>query len=259
MNYNLRGKSALITGASRGIGAAVADVLAREGCDLHLAARDGALLKANAARLASAYGVKVDTYPTDLSMTDHVEQLGAACRDVNILVNNAGDIPLGGLEDLDGVSWRKSWDLKVYGYVDLTRMIYPQMRQRREGVIINVVGAAGKRANYNYIAGCMGNAALGMFTECLGGESMRHGVRVVAVDPGPTNSDRHLNHVKQRAKRLFDDETRWPELQSKFPAGRAANVEEVADVVAFLASDGASYISGTSIKIDGGISVSRSS
>jgi hypothetical protein len=192
-------------------------------------------------------------------LTDDVEQLGAACRDVSILINNAGDIPLGGLEDLDGAKWRKSWDLKVFGYVDLTRLIYPQMRQRREGVVVNIVGAAGKRANYNYIAGCMGNAALNMFTECLGGESLRHGVRVVSVDPGPTNSDRHLGHVKQRAVREFNDESRWPELQKKFPAGRAAHVDEVAKVVAFLASDNASYISGTSIKVDGGISVSRSS
>ena len=259
MDLNLRGKSVLITGASRGIGAAVADELARAGCHLHLAARDRSLLAANAARIANEHGVQVDIHVVDLSLTDDVEQLGTACRDVSILINNAGDIPLGGLEDLDGAKWRKSWDLKVFGYVDLTRLIYPQMRQRREGVVVNIVGAAGKRANYNYIAGCMGNAALNMFTECLGGESLRHGVRVVSVDPGPTNSDRHLGHVKQRAVREFNDESRWPELQKKFPAGRAAHVDEVAKVVAFLASDNASYISGTSIKVDGGISVSRSS
>ena len=259
MTVGLQGKSVLITGASRGIGAAVAQTMAKAGCSLHLAARDKSLLSENAARLTSDYGVEAHIHALDLSAAGDVAKLGEACRDVDILVNNAGDIPLGALEDLDPAKWRHAWDLKVYGYVDLSRIIYPQMCKRGNGVIINVVGAAGKRANYNYIAGCMANAALDMFTQCLGGESMRHGVRVVSVDPGPTNSDRHLAHVKQRAKRQLGEESRWPELQAKFPAGRAAHVDEVASVVAFLASDAASYVSGTSIKIDGGISASRSS
>ncbi|MGH2931018.1 MAG: short-chain dehydrogenase/reductase, partial [Solirubrobacteraceae bacterium] len=184
---------------------------------------------------------------------------GNACKDVDILVNNAGGVPTGTLQSLDGARWRKAWDLKVFGYVDLTRVIYPRMCARGSGTIVNVVGAAGKHPNPNYIAGCMANIALNMFTQCLGGESMRHGVRVVAVNPGPTVSDRHLKHVKERAKRVLGDENRWPELHAKLPAKRAATVEEVADTVAFLASSRASYISGASIKIDGGISVSRTS
>ena len=91
----------------------------------------------------------------------------------------------------------------------------------------------------------MANIALNMFTQCLGGDSMRNGVRVVAVNPGPTISDRHLAHVKERAQRLLGDASRWPELHAKFPAGRAATVEEVARTVAFLASDQASFISGS--------------
>ena len=259
MTRDLKGKSVLITGASRGIGAAIVIAMAQAGCRLHLAARDSKRLEANAATLLRDHGAEAHIHAVDLSVRSEVARLGAACGDVDILVNNAGDIPLGGLEDLDPETWRNAWDLKVYGYVDLSRMIYPNMCKRRNGVIINIVGAAGKRANYNYIAGCMANAALDMFTQCLGGESMRHGVRVVSVDPGPTNSDRHLAHVKQRAKRQLGDESLWPQLQAKFPAGRAANVEEVANVVTFLASGAASYISGTSIRVDGGISASRSS
>ena len=255
MDLKLAGRTALITGASRGIGLATADVLAAEGCHLHLAARDGALLDENAERLRREHGVQVTAHRRDLSLTREVEELGALCRDVDILVNNAGDIPTGTLTEIDGATWRKAWDLKVFGYVDLTRVIYPAMCARGSGVIVNVVGAAGKNPNSRYIAGCMANIALNMFTQCLGGESMGHGVRVVAVNPGPINSDRHLKHVRERAQKVLGDENRWRELHAKFPAKRAGEVDEVARAVAFLASDAASFISGASIKIDGGLSV----
>lgn len=253
MDLNLRGKSVLITGASRGIGLAVAETMAAEGCNLHLAARDEERLKTQAEKFASEHGVRVTTYRRDLSLTSEVESLGRACQEVDILVNNAGDIPTGTLETIDGETWRKAWDLKVFGYVDLTRIIYPHMCARRSGVIVNVVGAAFKRPNPHYIAGCMANIALDMFTQCLGGESMRSGVRVVAVHPGPTTSDRHLAHVKERAVRELGDANRWQELHAKMPGGRAATVKEVAETVAFLASDRSSFTSGGSVIIDGGL------
>ena len=257
MDLNLKGRTALITGASRGIGLAVANALAAEGCHLHIAARDEALLASHAERLRAAHAITVTVHRRDLSLPDEVDALGAACGDVDILVNNAGDIPLGTLAALDRDTWRKAWDLKVYGYVDLTRLIYPRMCARGSGVIVNIVGAAAKNPNPNYIAGCMANIALNMFTQCLGGESMRSGVRVVAVNPGSTLSDRNIRQMKERAERVFGDENRWAEFHAQMPAKRAATVEEVANVVAFLASDQASYVSGASIKIDGGYSVSR--
>jgi len=253
MDLDLKGKSVLITGASRGIGHAIAEVMAAEGCNLHLAARDEALLKALAERLKKERGVEIAVYRRDLSLTSEVESLGKACQDVDILVNNAGDIPTGTLETIDTATWRKAWDLKVFGYVDLTRIIYPRMCARRSGVIINIVGAAFKRPNPHYIAGCMANIALDMFTQCLGGESMRLGVRVVAVHPGPTTSDRHLAHVKERAQRELGDANRWQELHAKMPGGRAATVKEVAETVAFLASNRSSFTSGGSVIIDGGL------
>jgi NAD(P)-dependent dehydrogenase (short-subunit alcohol dehydrogenase family) len=103
----------------------------------------------------------------------------------------------------------------------------------------------------------MANIALNMFTQCLGGESMRHGVRVVAINPGPTVPGRHLPHVMARAKRLLGDENRWPELHAKFPAGRAGRASEVAELVVLLASSRAGFISGTAVDIDGGHSVYR--
>jgi len=253
MDLDLKGKSVLITGASRGIGHAVAEAMAAEGCNLHLAARDEARLEALAERLTKQHGVKIEVYRRDLSLTPEVESLGKACQDVDILVNNAGDIPTGTLQSIDSATWRKAWDLKVFGYVDLTRIIYPRMCARRSGVIVNIIGAAFKRPNPHYIAGCMANIALDMFTQCLGGESMRSGVRVVAVHPGPTTSDRHLAHVKERAQRELGDASRWQELHAKMPGGRAATVEEVAETVAFLASDRSAFTSGGSVIIDGGL------
>ena len=257
MDIDLKGKSVLITGASKGIGLVIAEAMAAEGCNLHIAARDEEALKSLAVRLVEKHDIKVAVHPRDLSLTPDVESLAEVCADVDILVNNAGDIPPGTLEEIDGETWRKAWDVKVYGYIDLTRLIYPRMCARRSGVIVNIVGAAARMPNHRYIAGCMANIALNMFTQCLGGESMRHGVRVVAINPGPTVPGRHLAHVMARAKRLLGDENRWPELHAKFPSGRAGNASEIAEAVVFLASDRAGFISGAAIEIDGGHSVNR--
>lgn len=253
MELNLRGRMALVTGASRGIGRAVAKMLGAEGCNLHLAARSEAGLQSAADEIAAAHGVSVAIHPCDLSDPEAVAALGASCADVDILVNNAGDIPTGSITDIHSATFRRCWDLKVFGYVDLTRCILPRMMERGSGAIVNIVGVVGELPNPNYIAGCMGNAALMMFTECLGGESIAKGVRVNAVNPGPTMSDRHLAHVRERAEKMLGDADRYMELEARFPSGRSSTVEEIADAVAFLASDRAAHISGAVLRVDGGV------
>ncbi len=246
MDLNLKGRTALITGASRGIGLAIAKALAAEGVSLTLVARDPERLNTVCKEL------KAKALPFDLSIPDNIPALVEACGDVDILVNNAGGIPRGTLEEIDGPTWRKAWDLKVFGYIDLTRAYLTRMTRRQRGVIISVIGAAADVPDPNYVAGCMGNLALNMLTRCIGGQSVRHGVRVVAVNPGPIMSERFMQGLYWRAEKRWGDRTRWREVLEDLPMKRAGTVEEVASAVAFLASDHASYISGAALRIDAG-------
>ncbi|RAI44490.1 SDR family oxidoreductase [Rhodoplanes roseus] len=258
MDLQLKGKSVLITGASKGIGLSSALAFAAEGCSLHLAARSAEQLEANRDRIRKEYGVEVAIHPADLSETGATEALAAACSDVDILVNNAGDIPSGDLFAVDEASWRRGWDLKVYGYINLTRLIYPHMRERGAGVIVNDIGNSGENWDANYIAGASGNASLMAFTRALGGVSLDHGVRVVGVNPGPVATDRMIKLMKRRATEWYGDDSRWQELNDKYPGKRPATAEEVADLIVFLASPKAGYITGTIVTIDGGIASRRS-
>lgn len=253
MELNLKGHTAVVTGASKGIGRAVAAGLAAEGCNLHIVARNRNLLDQLAAELATRHSVSVQAHSFDLGERAAATELAAATGAVDILVNNAGAIPRGSLDDVDDETMRTGWELKVFGYIRLCRAYYPLMRERRSGVIVNVIGAAGQRPDANYIAPTSANAALMMFTQSLGGESVGHGVRVVGVNPGLVATDRFKNNIRKRAAKKFGDEERWPEFFKDLPIGRVASPEEIADVIIFLASSRASYVSGTVVTADGGL------
>ena len=252
MQLDLAGKTALITGASKGIGLACARTFAAEGCHLHLAARNGPAMEQAAAELTAAHGVRVSVHALDLSATAAMEQLAAAAADSDILVNNAGDIPAGRLTAVSDAALRAGFDLKLFGYIALCRLFYPAMAVRG-GVIVNIIGNSGENWDASYFAGSTGNAALMAFTRAIGGRSLDDGVRVVGINPGPVATDRIVRLMRHRASERFGDEERWQELFERFPGKRAATAEEVADLAAFLASPRASYISGTVVTIDGGL------
>ncbi|WP_315776434.1 MULTISPECIES: SDR family oxidoreductase [unclassified Bradyrhizobium] len=254
MDLHLRGKRVLITGASKGIGAAAAEAFAEEGCHVRLAARSGDRLAALVEQLRSKHQIDAAAHVVDLRKSEDVARLAEAASDIDILVNNAGDIPGGAIDKIDEAAWRHAWDLKVFGFINLTRLVYAQMKARGGGVIINDIGAAGEKFDANYICGSAGNAALMAFTRALGSKSLADNIRVVGINPGPVGTDRHVTLLKTRAKHQFGDESRYTEFQKSLPLGRPAHVREIADLMAFLASDRAGYTSGVIYTVDGGIS-----
>ena len=252
MELGLTGRTALVTGASKGIGRAVAEGLAAEGCNLHLVARTQADLELVRDKIQARSNVKVTIHPRDLSNGETCRALAHECGDTNILINNAGAIPSGDLLSIDEARWRTSWDLKVFGFINLSRALYLRMKERGTGVIVNIMGGAGERPDANFIVGSTGNGGLIAFTRALGGRSLDDGIRVVGLNPGMVSTERMQLLMEDRAQMTFGDRTRWREFVKNLPLGRGAEPNEIADAVLFLASDRASYISGAVLSVDGG-------
>ena len=238
MELNLKGKRVLVTGASKGIGRACVELLTAEGCTVLGASRS--IAPGPAARAA------------DLSQRGAAEDLAAWAGDLDILVNNAGAIPGGDLQGVNEDVWRKAWDLKVFGYINLTRAVYASMKKKKRGVIVNILGNAGERLNPAYIAGSTANAGLMAFTRALGGASHADGIRVVGINPGPVATDRLISLHKQMAQTKLGDASRYEELFKDMAFGRPGTPQEIANAVAFFASERSSYTSGTILTIDGG-------
>jgi NAD(P)-dependent dehydrogenase (short-subunit alcohol dehydrogenase family) len=238
MELNLKGKRVLVTGASKGIGRACVEMLEKEGCAVLGASRS----------IAPGPAAKA----IDISQRGAAEELAAWAGDLDILVNNAGAIPGGDLLKVDEDTWRRAWDLKLFGYINLTRAVYAGMKQRGRGVIVNVIGAAGEKMNAAYIAGSAANASLMAFTRALGGASHADGIRVVGINPGPVATDRLISLHKQMAQTKLGDASRYPELFKEMSFGRPATPDEIANAVAFFASDRSAYTSGAILTIDGG-------
>jgi 3-oxoacyl-[acyl-carrier protein] reductase len=252
MEFGLRGRKALVTGSSKGIGRACAEALAEEGCDVALVARSAVDLEAARAAIIAKHNVAVRVFALDLADSRNVDRLATDCADTEILVNNAGAIPGGNLDAVDEARWRAAWDLKVFGYINMTRRFYALMRERHKGVIVNIVGAAGENPDSDYVAGSSGNASLMAFTRAMGGAAPRDGLRIVGINPGPVMTERLVALMRGRAETRFGDAERWRELMHGYAFGRAAKPEEIAWMAAFLASDKSGYTTGSIVTIDGG-------
>lgn len=253
MKLELEGKKVLITGASQGIGAMIAEVFAEEGSELCLVARNQAKLEELAQDLRERYRVQIHVHVADLTEHGAVDALAKAYSDTEILINNAGAIPGGDLWQIDEVRWRAGWELKVFGYINMTRAFYTLMKQAGKGVIINNIGSGGENLDFNYVAGCTGNAALMAFTKTIGGRSLHDGIRVMGVNPGPVATERIEKIMRARAQTQFGSEDQVDRIVERFPLKRPALPREVADMICFLASDRSGYTSGSIVTIDGGM------
>ena len=242
MELNLKGKRVLVTGGSKGIGRACADAFVAEGAQVLVASRNPPQEKSFQSKAA------------DLSQRGAAEALAEWAGDLDILVNNAGAIPGGDLLKVDEEAWRRAWELKLFGYINLTRQVYARMKAKRRGVIVNIIGSAGEKLDAAYIAGSTANAGLMAFTRALGGASHADGIRVLGINPGPISTDRLLTLYRQRAETLLGDANRVQELFADMSFGRPGRPDEIAAAVLFLASERSSYTTGCILTIDGGLS-----
>jgi NAD(P)-dependent dehydrogenase (short-subunit alcohol dehydrogenase family) len=257
VDLNLDGKVALVTGGSRGIGAAIAQELAREGAQLCLAARDRARLDEVAASIASISGNnRTAVLACDLrepaAAKDTVDAAVNAFGRLDILVNNAGATKRADFFTLTEEDWQDGFALKFHGYVRATRAAWPHLRDS-QGCIINIVGVGSRAGSAEFTIGGSVNVALLNFTKAMADIGIRDGVRVNAINPGLIETERFGRNI-ERVSRLhdFDREQAIAFLLSSHGTTRAGRPEEIGWLTAYLASDKADFIQGCVIDIDGG-------
>jgi 3-oxoacyl-[acyl-carrier protein] reductase len=256
MDLGLAGRRALITGASKGIGAATAAALGSEGVAVALVARSADALGARCAEITAAGGTAV---PIVADLADPgapaaaVQQAVAELGGLDILVNNVGASPGGTIEQIDDATWQESVELKLLGYVRAIRAAAPHLRaggRQRGAVVVNVLGLQGIQASAGYVLASI-NTALVHVTRSAAEHLGSDGIRVVAVHPGPTATDRLL--------RMFggDRDRAQTYAAGQLPIGRLVEPSEVAAMVTWLCSDRAAAITGESILVDGGAARGR--
>lgn len=257
MNIRLDDRTALVCGSSQGLGLAVARGFAEAGANLVLCARSEDRLASVARELASAFDVETLVVPTDLTVVDRIDALARAATDhfeaIDILVNNAGGPPAGTFEDLGEEDWRDAVDLTLMSAVELTRRLLPAMRRRRWGRIVNITSTSVKQPVDGLMLSNSIRSAVVAWAKTLANEVGPDGVLVNNVCPGYTRTDRLEELAASSAERHGIPETEvWEGWRRQTPLRRVAEPEELAALVTFLASDAASYITGTTIPVDGG-------
>lgn len=256
MDLGLKGKVALITGGSKGIGKASAWELAREGAHVALVARGKALVEQVAAEIARETGVKTLPLVGDMSKVEDpprvVRQAADQFGHIDILVNCAGSSPGGSIEALREEHWQESLNLKFMGYVRATTAVVPIMKRQKSGRIIHVIGNDGIKPIYFELTPGAANAAGINFTLAIAEELALHGILVNAINPGPVDTERWWGLVRTLARaRNISEEAANALAVKSIPLGRLCRPEEVANVVTFLASDKATFVTGALITMDG--------
>jgi 3-oxoacyl-[acyl-carrier protein] reductase len=257
MDLNLSGKVALVTGASRGIGAAIAAELAREGVRVCLAARDKAKLDEVASTIAAISGSNRTTIVAgDLrepaAVKAAVDTAVAAFGRLDILVNNAGATRRADFFALTEEDWQDGFALKFHGYVRMTRAAWPHLRAAH-GCIINIVGIGSRAGSAEFTIGGSVNVALLNFTKAMADIGINDGVRVNAINPGLIETERFGRNIQRVSNdHGFDREQAIAYLLSSHGTTRVGRPEEIGWLTAYLASDRSDFIQGCVIDIDGG-------
>lgn len=257
MDLNLKNKVALITGASRGLGAASAAALAEEGTNVVLSARDRDALEHQAKHLSGTYGIKAITVSADLTESEScdavVQQALNEFGQIDILINSAGASQGGVFWEIPDQVWHDSMELKVMGTIRMARAVIPSMLDKKYGRIVNIVGNTGMQPSPRLLPGASANAALLAITRGLGEELAPHNIVVNALNPGPTRTERWTtlmgNLAKSSGRSVAEVEA---DYKDQIPMDRLGEPEEIGRLAAFLASDRAANMTGASLTADGG-------
>jgi NAD(P)-dependent dehydrogenase (short-subunit alcohol dehydrogenase family) len=256
LELGLKGKHVLITGGSKGIGLEAARLFLEEGAQVSLISRGIENLEAAKTKLGTSDRVHV--FAADLGLQnvaeDLVQEIEKQVGPIDILVNSAGAAKRSPAFELKESSWHDAMQAKFFTYVHAMNAVLPKMAERKKGVVVNVIGMGGKVAATIHISGGAANAALMLATAGLASAYAPKGIRVVAVNPGATITERLKEGMAADARAQgISPEEALKLATAKLPLGRIAKPEEVADTVVYLSSDRASYINGTTIAMDGGL------
>ncbi len=257
MDLGLRGKIALVAAASRGLGRAVAEELAAEGAALVLCSRNAETISQTASEIAEATGAEILALPCDVSQSDEVARLVQSGIEkfgrIDILVTNAGGPPAGQFESLSQGQWEAATRLTLFSAIELARQVLPGMKERRWGRILNITSIAVKQPVDNLILSNSLRAAVTGFARTLANEVATFGVTVNNIMPGYTRTERveELSRMMAEKEGINSEDfiARW---EKEIPMRRLGEPREFAALAAFLVSERASYITGTSIQVDGG-------
>ncbi len=258
MDLGLANKSALVLAASKGLGKACALALAREGASIAIGARDQAQLDLTARRIREETGARVLAISVDVTQPAQIEAIfAAATREfgrVDILVNNAGGPPFAPFEQFDDEQWHKALELNLMSAVRFTRLVLPAMKEAGWGRIVNIVSLGVKSVLPGSVLSTAGRLGIVGMSKLLSDEVASHGITVNSVASGIILTDRvRQTSLKQRMDQGMTEAAAIEDLGRTIPARRLGRPEELAALVAFLASQQAAYITGTTIPVDGGI------
>ena len=257
MDYGLKNRVALVTGGSEGIGRATAALLAAEGSRVAICARRPDVLEAAAEDIRRSTEAEVLAIPTDLRDSDSVDNLIATINDawggVDVLVNNAGISSAMPFDQLTDDALLADMQLKLFGWLRTIRGVLPHMKEQRWGRIINMTALAAKAPGANSYPSSVSRAAGVALTKALSKELAPHNILVNTVLIGLIKAGQH-EHRWEANPNGQSLEERYAEMGKNVPLGRVGESEEAANLITFLASERASFITGVAINMDGGLS-----
>ena len=253
MDLGLKGRKALVCAASKGMGRACAESLAREGCEVWITARHADLLEATAAAIRKATGARVTAVPGDIATEAGRQAALAACPDPDILVNNAGGPPAGDFRNFTAADWGAALEANMLTPIYLMKATIDGMTRRRFGRIVNITSSTVKQPFASLALSNGARSGLTGFVAGLAREVVRHNVTVNNLLPGSIDTDRSEFFVTSHAKaRGISREEARAELEKEIPAGRFGSAAEFGEACAFLCSAQAGYITGQNLLVDGG-------